>query len=170
MRVLSSVLTVLLITGGASSSSSSSRTDTAHPATGGHEVEPGEPVREEALRSSREFRYGYYFNQIKRSIATQWQPTDAIKRTTERLPRESFTELFLVIGKDGRLETAEVTRSSGVPSLDAEALRAVRAASPFAAPPTGVLDADDKLRLPFSFKVSAGGREDIFREPPRRAR
>ncbi|HEY8368217.1 MAG TPA: TonB family protein [Thermodesulfobacteriota bacterium] len=143
---------------------------------------PGIEEGEETFLNSREFRYAYYFNQIKRGIAAQWNPQRVLDTTREAVPRESLTELFLVIGKDGRVESAEVTRPSGVPALDAEAVRAVRAAAPYPAPPAGVLDPDGRLRFPFGFAVLAGsGRityfgpddrdlRDLFRRPAYRVR
>lgn len=142
------------------------------------DVEEGE----ETFLNSREFRYAYYFNQVKRGIAAQWNPHRVLETTREAVPAESLTQLLLVIGKDGRVESAEMIRSSGVASLDQEAARAVRAAGPYPAPPAGVLDQDGRLRFPFGFAVLAGtGRvtyfgpddrdlRDLFRRPPFRPR
>ncbi len=140
-----------------------SPSDTARRAGGGGTVRdyvPGVEQGEETFLNSREFRYAYYFNQVKRAIAQQWDPGGALRHAYPNginLGRDPMTELMLVVEKDGRVGRLEVSQASGVEVLDREALRAVRAAGTFPAPPAGLLEPDGKLRFPFGFIVSTGG-------------
>lgn len=62
------------------------------------------------------------------------------------------------IGADGTLEGAAIEESSGVPALDDRALRAAKAASPFAPPPDKLLTLEGFTELSFAveFAKSAG--------------
>jgi TonB family protein len=140
-----------------------SPSDTARRGGGGGTVRdyiPNVEEGEETFLNSREFRYAYYFNQVKRAIAQQWDPGGVLRRAYPNganLGRSPMTELMLVVEKDGRVGRLEVSQASGVEVLDREALRAVRAAGTFPAPPAGLLDPDGKLRFPFGFIVTTGG-------------
>jgi TonB family protein len=74
-----------------------------------------------------EVQYISYFASIKRKIELVWQyPFDAAAAGVEG-------ELLIdfVIGRNGKLESAELVRGSGHKLLDDEAMRSIRKASPF---------------------------------------
>jgi periplasmic protein TonB len=76
---------------------------------------------------TREPKYISYFDSIKRAIEIEWQyPEPALRQGLQGKLLLEFT----VLG-NGTLERARLLRSSGFPVLDEEAIRAVRAASPF---------------------------------------
>ncbi|HEV8342560.1 MAG TPA: TonB family protein [Candidatus Binatia bacterium] len=76
---------------------------------------------------TREPKYISYFDSIKRAIEIEWQyPEPALRQGLQGILILQFT----VLGNGG-LERTRLIRSSGFAVLDDEALRAVRAASPF---------------------------------------
>lgn len=76
---------------------------------------------------TREPKYISYFDSIKRAIEIEWQyPEPALRHGLQGILIVQFT----VLG-NGSLERTRLIRSSGFAVLDEEALRAVRAASPF---------------------------------------
>jgi len=61
--------------------------------------------------------------------------------------------LGVSVNKGGELAELFVFRSSGIPAYDEEALRTVRASSPFASPPDKFLAKDGLLRMSWTFSV-----------------
>jgi protein TonB len=61
----------------------------------------------------------------------------ALARHKPRLGKPGSTTVSFVIGPSGSLRSVRVSRSSGNAGLDQQALRAVRNAAPFPAPPGG---------------------------------
>jgi TonB family protein len=83
---------------------------------------------EEAVRlDTKEPQYVSYFTSIKRAIELVWEYPEAA--LLHGLQGKLVLE-FTVLG-NGRLEKTRLLRSSGFPVLDQEAVRAVKAASPF---------------------------------------
>lgn len=71
--------------------------------------------------------YVSYFNKIKQSIELQWEyPEVAL-----RYGLQGRLSLEFAIASNGQLERLRILRSSGSQVLDDEALRAIKAASPF---------------------------------------
>jgi TonB family protein len=100
-----------------------------------------------------------------------WNPGSAVARGFPGgvvLPAESTTVVSIDIDRSGRV-AAELVRGSGVEALDHEALRAVKAARQFAAPPTGLLDESGHVRVLFSFTLETSGKRLMFHGPDDRA-
>ena len=96
--------------------------------------------KERAVRlDTREPRYVSYFTSIKRAIELVWDYPELALR--HGLQGKLLLE-FTILG-NGNLEGTRLIRSSGFSVLDQEALRAVRAASPFHPIPPWI----DKTRL-----------------------
>jgi len=77
--------------------------------------------------NTRDPVYVSYFNKIKQSIELQWEyPEVAL-----RYGLQGRLSLELAIASNGQLERLRILRSSGSQVLDDEALRAIKAASPF---------------------------------------
>lgn len=76
-------------------------------------------------------RYGWYVQAITRRISQNWLQSlvDSGIRTAPRV------YLSFVIGREGTVSGAEVKQSSGIPSLDRSALRAILASNPLPALP-----------------------------------
>lgn len=77
--------------------------------------------------NTRDPIYVSYFNKIKHSIESQWEyPEVAL-----RYGLQGRLSLEFAIASNGQLERLRILRSSGSQVLDDEALRAIKAASPF---------------------------------------
>jgi len=77
--------------------------------------------------NTRDPIYVSYFNKIKHSIELQWEyPEVAL-----RYGLQGRLSLEFAIASNGQLERLRILRSSGSQVLDEEALRAIKAASPF---------------------------------------
>jgi TonB family protein len=74
-----------------------------------------------------------FFEQVSDAITARWTPeaAHAISRTP--------VLLRIAVDRDGTVRAVDVVRSSGVAALDAEALAAVRRASPLPAPPDDLI-------------------------------
>lgn len=84
--------------------------------------------KEEAVRlDTREPKYVSYFTSIKRAIELVWEyPEPALRHGLQGKLLLEFT----ILG-NGSMEGPRLIRSSGFSALDQEAIRAVKAASPF---------------------------------------
>src|SRR5215471_19954120 len=76
-------------------------------------------------------RYGTYVNSITRAISNNWLKS-LVDASVQKAPR---VYLSFTIGRDGTVSEVEVKQSSGNPSLDRSAKRAVLASSPLPALP-----------------------------------
>lgn len=102
--------------------------------------------------STTEFKYLSYFAKLKRKIESVWNyPQESRYRGEEG-------QLFLVftIRSNGDLENVELLNSSGYARLDNEAMRAIKAAAPYAPFPKdwGALE---KLHIKATFIYQFGG-------------
>ena len=100
--------------------------------------------------NTTEFKYLSYFLKLKRQIEAVWNYPELSRIRGEQ------GELFMVftIRRDGYLEDINLIDSSGFSRLDDEALRAVRAASPFSPfPQSWELD---RLNIRAIFRYSFG--------------
>lgn len=97
-----------------------------------------------------------YFVRMKRAFKIAFNPEPSLREYFSRnlVTRGSIDVVLGVsVGRSGNLSELFVFRSSGVPAYDEEALRTVRASSPFSSPPEKFLDADDTLRMSWTFSV-----------------
>lgn len=106
--------------------------------------------------NTKAFKYASFFNRVKLKIAQRWHPDEAQQHYDPTNSIYGTQNRYTVIsielnGQDGRLNTAEVQRSSGVDFLDREALSAVQLAAPFPNPPKGLAEDDGKITFPFGF-------------------
>ncbi len=95
-----------------------------------------------------------YFVRMKRIFRTTWNPAPAIREymTSNRLTNGKV-EVVMALGIDkaGNIAELFVLRSSGIAAYDQEALRTIRASSPFAQPPNKFLEKDGQLRMSWTF-------------------
>lgn len=110
--------------------------------------------------NSREFKYASFFNRMKRGVSQHWRPLQEYRRRDPtgniygQKPR--VTVLKVVLTPQGDIDSIAVTRSSGVDFLDAEAIAAFHAASPFPNPPKGLVNSDGLIDFPFGFHIEFG--------------
>lgn len=93
---------------------------------------------------------------VRRWIATVVTRVGEAGRASTAIPdRTGRVEIRPRITADGSLRDATIERSSGSAQIDARALAAARAASPFGPPPPAVLTEDGTTELSFPLDVSA---------------
>ncbi len=79
--------------------------------------------------SVKEFKHYSYWIKLKRKIENAWRPADAgvLIQTGSNIQ----TNVRIIIARDGRLQFVGIVTPSGSPRFDREAIRAVKAASPY---------------------------------------
>jgi TonB family protein len=94
---------------------------------------------------------------VQGRVRDNWRPQEVYRLADPSLrglsEHRRRTELQVSVGHDGRLESARVATSSGMPELDEEALAACQRAQPFSRPPPEVLDASGRLTFNFGFEL-----------------
>lgn len=97
-----------------------------------------------------------YFVRMKRAFRMTFNPEPPLREyfSMNQVARGSIDVVLGVsVDRMGNLAELFVFRGSGIPSYDGEALRTVRASSPFAAPPSKFTDDDGMLRMSWTFTV-----------------
>ena len=122
--------------------------ETAGPAPGeasnGPPGEAGATI--EALEGAGDFELGWYKGSVTAALYGQWR-----KPILEGIIEPREVRVSFEIQRDGRVTALRVERTSGVPSLDRSALRAVRDASPL--PPLPANWRENKLAASFVFRL-----------------
>lgn len=118
---------------------------------------------------------GSWHHELKRRVAMNWHPAELWQRLDPsgsvygRTTR--VTELGVTLSSEGALLDLVVLHPSGVPDLDAEALRAFRAAAPFGPPrpplPDGAAVRDGQMTFSFSLTFEAQARNAAPRRDER---
>ncbi len=97
-----------------------------------------------------------YFVRMKRQFKLTFNPIPSLRQhfSGNQVTQGSVNVVLAVsVGGAGELSELFVIQSSGVPTYDKEALRTVRASSPFASPPEKFLEDDGMLRMSWTFTV-----------------
>lgn len=97
-----------------------------------------------------------YFVRLKRAFRMTFNPEPSLRDyfTNNRVTRGSVDVVLGVsVDRMGNLAELFVFRGSGIPTYDQEAMRTVRASSPFAVPPAKFTDNDGVLRMTWTFTV-----------------
>ncbi|MCQ2743822.1 MAG: TonB C-terminal domain-containing protein [bacterium] len=98
----------------------------------------------------REPDFGPYMRELQRRIKLNWDPPKG---------NESKTVVLLFrIAKDGRLLTCRVNRSSGLPSADQAALKAVELTAPFRPLPADFKGQNIDIQFTFDYRVFGASR------------
>jgi TonB family protein len=95
-----------------------------------------------------------YFTQLKRIFRLSFSPERPLISYFHynRVVVGSVNVIMAMeVSRSGNLTKLFVVKSSGIPGYDEEALRTVRASSPFAAPPAAILSTDGVLRMTWHF-------------------
>lgn len=126
----------------------------------------------ETFLNTQEWKYAGFFNRVKQSVGTQWDPGDALR---ERDPtgniyggHDRYTVLAVTLTPDGALKEIHITKSSGVDFLDQEAVKAFEKAQPFPNPPPGLIASDQTVHFEFGFFLEMSGMPHLrlFRPGP----
>lgn len=97
-----------------------------------------------------------YFVRLKRIFKMTWDPVTALRREVANLSVSRgmvSCVLAVSVDKEGGLSELFVLKSSGLHIYDDEALRTIKASSPFSAPPEKFLKDDGLLRMSWTFVV-----------------
>jgi TonB family protein len=119
--------------------------------------------------NSRRWKYASFFNRVRDQVAQHWHP-DVVHAARDPDGRRygtatRVTRLLIRLNPDGSLKAVKVDKSADVDFLDEEAIRAVRAAQPFANPPAGLVDPETgfiDFGFGFIFEIESG-KPRIFR-------
>lgn len=109
------------------------------------DVEEGD----ETLLSTNEWKYASFFLRVKQQIEQNWHPDIAFLThdPTGRIYgyKDRETVVKVVLYPDGSLKDTFIIKPSGAPFLDREAVRAIKAASPFPNPPKPLIDPEKNI-------------------------
>lgn len=97
-----------------------------------------------------------YFVRMKRQFKMTFNPAPSLRQyfSMNRVAQGSVeVALAVSVDRSGNLSELFVLKSSGVSTYDHEAMRTVRASSPFARPPDKFLADDGLLRMSWTFTV-----------------
>jgi TonB family protein len=121
--------------------------------------------------NTREWKYASFFNRVKQSVGTQWNPNSALMHRDPTGSiyggRDRYTLVHVTLDKNGQVADISIEKSSGLDFLDLEAVESFKRAQPFPNPPSGLLEDDSKVRFSFGFFMDMGGgpRMRLFRQP-----
>ncbi|MBM7115395.1 energy transducer TonB family protein [Archangium primigenium] len=121
--------------------------------------------------NTREWKFASFFNRVKQSVGTQWNPNTALMRRDPTgdiyAGRDRYTMVQVTLDEYGKVADIRVEKSSGLDFLDLEAVESFKRAQPFPNPPAGLLEDDAKVRFSFGFFMDMGGgpRMRLFRQP-----
>lgn len=112
----------------------------------------------ETLLRTREFVYYSYYNRIKSKLRQHWEPRikkkiDKILRKGRRIAstNDKITRLVITLDQTGELKRIQVRNASGYNDLDDAAIEAFRAAAPFPNPPSGIVNPQGEVAIPWDF-------------------
>lgn len=127
--------------GGGSSGSKLSRGGSGY----GNAGNPGGGGGDPGIDSVREPDFGPYMRELQRRIKMNWDPPKG--NESKRVV------LLFKIARDGRLLSARVFKSSGLPSSDKAALNAVELTAPFRPLPAGYKGSSIDIQFTFDYNV-----------------
>lgn len=118
---------------------------------------------DKTLLSTKEFVYFGYYNRIRSKLEQAWNNRlravfqDAWISKTGRLAASNqsfYTRVILELDRHGRITSIQVLEASGARELDKAAIDAFNQAGPFPDPPSGLIEKDGKIHIPWGFVVS----------------
>ncbi len=113
--------------------------------------ENARPKRRYVSPATREAVYAVYYDALRRRIED---------KGTQNFPEMAGSKLYgeltmlITVNHDGRMLTAEVVQSSGIPTLDRRAIAIARSASPFGGFNTGMRSQADQIVVVSRFRFT----------------
>jgi TonB family protein len=111
--------------------------------------------------NTREWKYAGYFNRIKQSVASKWDPGASMAARDPSGARfgdkDWQTLLHVKLDAAGSLKDVAVSKASGLEFLDRLAVDAFQKAQPFSNPPAGLADERGEIVFTFGFYVQMSG-------------
>ena len=91
--------------------------------------------------NTREWKYASFFNRVKQSVGTQWDPNSALMHRDPTGSiyggRDRYTMVHVTLDEHGKVADISIEKSSGLDFLDLEAMESFKRAQPFPNPPLG---------------------------------
>jgi TonB family protein len=122
---------------------------------------------------THKIQFAGYLNRVRRLVSFYWSQNikNLPNSARSHLRQPSYhTAVFAILDDTGRLETVEVTTTSGSRHMDRAVKRAFQIAAPFPNPPAGLIAKDGRVYLPdFEFTVTMGAPSAAYRALDARA-
>ena len=100
-------------------------------------------------QEAKQIEYNSYLERVKKKIVRAWKYPEQASRNKD----EGKVDVEFTVLKDGRLKNVRILLSSGYFSLDREAIRSVRAASPFTPIPERTGLEEISIRFTFNYTL-----------------
>jgi TonB family protein len=126
-----------------------------------HDIHEDLNAGAELMLNTREFLYYNYLIKIKKSVQEHWEPNlrNRIRLNNSEsrniAQKNHVAKLLVIINSKGELVNIEILNQSDIEVLESTALEAFRKASPFPAPPKGLLDTNDTVTIRWDFSLEA---------------
>jgi protein TonB len=112
--------------------------------------------------NTKEYLFYGYFQRIRERLDKAWTPILRQKLITyyhsgRRLASQMdhTTKVMVVLNKQGEIIRVEIVSESGTRDLDDAAVGAFNKAGPFPNPPTGMVDLNGEVRVPWDFVLKS---------------
>lgn len=128
-------------------------TDSQMDSTGFFErLKKGEQLKIAALESD----YGQFVIRMKKKIVQQWNPRRVVNAKMYSL-EQIRVDLGVILNPLGEVIDIRILTGSAFPEYDAEAVRAIRDASPYPNPHKSLIQADGMIYMPWTFTLFMRG-------------
>ncbi len=98
-----------------------------------------------SAKTGQPFPFPWYLKTVSDRLDRQWTPPDSASERT-------LCQVSFVIARDGRISGERISKASDDPFFDQLALRAVQAANPMPALPSGYPEATLNVHMTFKGK------------------
>ncbi|MGM0558414.1 MAG: TonB family protein [Myxococcota bacterium] len=121
------------------------------------------PEGNKNLLNRKRSRYWSFMDRIRRQVEQTWSPVAEYRKRDPTGDvygvKDKVSILGVTLNGDGAIRKIYVAHPSGLDFYDDEAVRAIRAASPFPNPPEGIKDQDGLIHFNFMFvlNIDSGG-------------
>jgi TonB family protein len=124
------------------------------------------PVGDETILNTRAYKHGWFFNRVVGALYQNWRVQEAHRHNDPSGKvygvRDRHTVVFAKLNRSGELVDIKISKSSGAPHLDDEAIAAFRRAQPFPNPPEELVNEKGHIEFPMGFNLRLG-QPEFFR-------
>ncbi len=118
------------------------------------------PVGDETILNTRAYKHGWFFNRVIGALYQNWKVQEAHRSNDPSGKvygiRDRHTVVYAILNRRGELIHIEVSKSSGAPHLDDEAIAAFHRAQPFPNPPAELVNEKGHIEFPMGFNLRLG--------------
>jgi TonB family protein len=114
------------------------------------------------LLNTKEFVYFSYYRRIRERLELAWN--SRLQATLQQYlvagrqlatEKNYVTKVIVVLDRHGRITAVQLMEGSGARDLDQAAVDAFNSAGPFPDPPSGLIDRDGTIKIPWSFVLQS---------------